>query len=268
LQVLTSAERTKINRDDDREWYSRPRLVQHFDDSFARQLTQLYRERIPADAVILDVCASHISHLPEEVQYPIVTGHGMNAAELGRNPRLSSFFVRDFNKEPDGWAAADCSYDAVLCCCSVQVGDTRTHSIATPRACLATTTPQPSTQRFFYAPPPLQYLQQPERVFAEIYRVLKPGGVVIISFTNRLFYEKAVAAWRDASGFGRTQLVKQYISAVRGFTEPEAVLQVGVPPPSGPVEAAVRAVQALFQRAAGDPFYAVIAYRNWKRVDE
>jgi SAM-dependent methyltransferase len=62
--------------------------------------------------------------------------------------------VRDLNREPDGWAAADASFNAVLCCVSVQ------------------------------------YLQQPERVFSEIYRVLKPQGVCIISFSNRLYSTK------------------------------------------------------------------------------
>jgi len=32
---------------------------------------------------------------------------------------------------------------------------------------------------------------QPEKVFAEIYRVLKPGGSCIMTFSNRLFYDKA-----------------------------------------------------------------------------
>lgn len=74
--------------------------------------------------------------------------------QLARNKQLDSFFVRDLNREPDGWAAGDASFGAVLCCVSVQ------------------------------------YLQYPEKVFAEIYRVLKPGGVCIISFSHRLYYTK------------------------------------------------------------------------------
>jgi ubiquinone/menaquinone biosynthesis C-methylase UbiE len=59
----------------------------------------------------------------------------------------------------------------------------------------------------------VQYLQQPEKVFAEVYRVLKPGGVAIFTFSNRMFYDKAISAWRDSSGYARCQLVKQCAEA-------------------------------------------------------
>ena len=41
-------------------------------------------------------------------------------AQLARNRRLDSFFVRNLNAEPDGWALPERSFDAVLCCVSVQ----------------------------------------------------------------------------------------------------------------------------------------------------
>lgn len=72
----------------------------------------------------------------------------------------------------------------------------------------------------------VQYLQQPEAVFAEMHRVLKPGGVAIVSFSNRLFYEKAIAAWRQNTDFGRQQLVKSYFQAVVGFSDPDVVTGV------------------------------------------
>lgn len=241
-QVLTGSQRTKLDTGDDREFYGLPRFVKHVDEGFLGQVTELYRQRIPPGAAVLDLCSSWVSHLPPEVQYSKVVGHGLNAAELGRNPRLDSFFVRNLNKEPDGWAAADQSYDAVLCCVSVQ------------------------------------YMQQPERVFAEIYRVLKPGGVVIVTFSNRLFYNKAIAAWRDASGYARCQLVRSYFQAVAGFTEPEVLTKVELQPNSsssgapgglgalgGALAKALGPLGALFERSSSDPFYAVVAYRNFKR---
>ena len=56
-----------------------PRIVQHIDDGFRQQLTQLYREKLPRDGVILDLMSSWVSHLPEDGAYSQVVGHGMNA---------------------------------------------------------------------------------------------------------------------------------------------------------------------------------------------
>jgi hypothetical protein len=41
--------------------------------------------------------------------------------QLARNRRLDEWFVRNLNAEPDGWALAAGSVDAVLICVSVQV---------------------------------------------------------------------------------------------------------------------------------------------------
>ena len=69
--------------------------------------------------------------------------------------------------------------------------------------------------------------QNPEQLFSEIFRVLKPGGGTVISFSNRMFYDKAIAAWRDGTGYSRASLVKSYFSAVDGFTEAEVHVQEG-----------------------------------------
>lgn len=50
----------------------------------------------------------------------VFSGQSCLGPQLARNKRLDSFFVRDLNAEPDGWALADQSLDAVLCCVSVQ----------------------------------------------------------------------------------------------------------------------------------------------------
>lgn len=51
-------------------------------------------------ADILDLGSSWVSHLPAEKKFGRVVGHGMNAAELARNPQLDEFFVRNLNESP------------------------------------------------------------------------------------------------------------------------------------------------------------------------
>jgi SAM-dependent methyltransferase len=224
-EVLTTSQRSKLDFSDDRRFYDVPRLCTHVDDAFISQVTELYRQRIPAGASVLDLGASHLSHLPEDVEYAVV-GHGMNAQELSRNRRLSSFFVRNLNEAPRGWALADCSLDAVVCCVSVQ------------------------------------YFQRPEEVFAEFWRVLKPGGIAIFTFSNRMFSTKAIATWRDGTGYSRAQLVKSYFGCVAGFTQPEVLTEVS----TRPDDSVLGKLKRLFARSSSDPFYAVIAYRNFKPV--
>ena len=40
--------------------------------------------------------------------------------QLQRNKQLDSFFVRNLNQDPQGWALEEKSVDSVLCCVSVQ----------------------------------------------------------------------------------------------------------------------------------------------------
>jgi SAM-dependent methyltransferase len=88
-------------------------------------------------------------------------------------------------------------------------------------------------------------------VFAEIHRILKPGGIAIISFSNRMFYQKAIQAWRDSSERDRVELVKRYFQSVPGFSTPEVIAE-----PSN-----VPSMLQMFGLPGGDPFYAVISSR-------
>eukprot|EP00882_Tetradesmus_deserticola_P012401 GHRQ01013143.1.p1 GENE.GHRQ01013143.1~~GHRQ01013143.1.p1 ORF type:complete len:118 (+),score=18.23 GHRQ01013143.1:832-1185(+) len=45
-EVLSKAQRSKMDGTSDRQFYAFPRLVKHVDDGFLAQVTQLYRERI------------------------------------------------------------------------------------------------------------------------------------------------------------------------------------------------------------------------------
>lgn len=117
--VLTGEGRAKLNVYPDREFYAYPRFVTHVDDSFISTLTDLYRERLRPGSEILDLMSSWISHLPKEVVYKRVVGHGLNAQELAKNPRLDYFFVKDLNQDQK-LELGDSSLDAVLCTVSVQ----------------------------------------------------------------------------------------------------------------------------------------------------
>lgn len=117
--VLTQEGRTKLNLSPDREFYAYPRFVTHVDDNFISNLRNLYGEILRPEMEILDLCSSWVSHLPEQVAYKKVVGHGLNAQELARNPRLDYFFVKDLNKDQK-LESEDSSFDAVLCTVSVQ----------------------------------------------------------------------------------------------------------------------------------------------------
>lgn len=213
--LLRPEQRTKLDADDDKQFYSFPRFVTHVDEGFIQQLTDLYRDRLQPNTHILDMMSSWVSHLPEEMQFAHVEGHGLNAEELAHNPRLNHYFVQDLNENPR-LPLPDQEFDAVLNCVSVQ------------------------------------YLQYPEAVFSEIYRVLKPGGIAIISFSNRMFYQKAIQAWRDTSEATRIELVKGYFNSVPGFTTPEVIAR----------QSNIPAFLQWLGAGGGDPFYAVIARRQ------
>jgi Methylase involved in ubiquinone/menaquinone biosynthesis len=202
--LLTDRQRSKLDETDDTLFYLSPRFVTHVDQGFIRQLTNLYRQRLRPDMVILDMMSSWVSHLPEEVRYARVEGHGLNAEELARNPRLDRYFVQNLNQNQQ-LPYPDSTFDAVLNTVSVQ------------------------------------YLQYPEAVFQEIARILKPNGIAIVSFSNRMFFQKAIQAWRDGSELDRVQLVKSYFAHSGQFSEPEVIAH-----PSW----------------WGDPFYAVIATKK------
>ena len=169
---------------DDLGFYAPPRLVTHIDGGAVAALTALYRRLLPADARILDLMSSWVSHLPEDVAYPDIVGHGMNADELAANPRLTRWFVQDLNREPTV-PETDGAFDAILVCVGVQ------------------------------------YLQRPLTVFRDVRRMLRPGGSVVVSFSNRCFPTKAVAIWRALDAQGHAGLVRLYLEKA-GFGAIEA----------------------------------------------
>jgi SAM-dependent methyltransferase len=165
---------TKQDVGDDAAFYAPPRLVTHIDEGAVAVLTACYRERLPTDARVLDLMSSWVSHLPADRDYPLVVGHGMNAQELSANTRLDRWFIQNLNQDTQ-LPLPDANFDAVLCCVGAQ------------------------------------YLQQPVAVFAEVRRILRPGGQFIVSFSNRCFHTKAVAIWLSLDTPGHAALIRLYL---------------------------------------------------------
>jgi SAM-dependent methyltransferase len=184
----------------DEQFYGQPRFVEHIDDIAIADVVRLHGERLPAGGEILDLMSSWVSHLPPDSAYARVAGLGMNAAELGANPRLNEFVVHDLNARPV-LPFPDASFDAATICVSIQ------------------------------------YLTQPVAVLADLARVLRPGGLTIVTFSNRCFPTKAVAIWQALDDYGHLMLVSKYFESA-GW---RGIEQVTSPP------------------RPHDPLYAVIA---------
>ncbi|WP_319421271.1 class I SAM-dependent methyltransferase [Pleurocapsa sp. FMAR1] len=213
--MLRPEQRSKLDGSNDLAFYDSPRLVTHVDRGFIDRLTNLFREKLQPDTRILDLMSSWVSHLPKEMEFAHVEGHGMNEEELAKNSQLDHYFVQNLNQNPK-LPLEDADFDGVLITVSIQ------------------------------------YLQYPEAILSEIQRVLKPNGVVIISFSNRMFYQKAIAAWRDSTDTDRVNLVQKYFESVDGFSKPEVIVH----------QSPLPGFLQMLGLAGGDPFYAVVARKQ------
>ena len=93
VQILNEFQRKKDDNNDDSIFYAHPRFVNHLDDAFLRRLKNLYRERLTSKSVVLDLMSSWNSHLPNEIKFKKVLGHGLNVEELKSNPKLKEMLA-------------------------------------------------------------------------------------------------------------------------------------------------------------------------------
>lgn len=200
-----------FDRDDptpDADFYGAPRLVTHIDAAAIAAVGELYTE-LGVDAPdrrVLDLMSSWVSHLRRPPGELVVVG--MNAAELDANPLATDRVVRDLNVD-SRLPFPDASFDAALCCVSVD------------------------------------YLVHPIEVLAETARVLRPGGTVVITFSNRCFPTKAIRGWLATDDLAHLHIVADYLRRAGGFDEPQTSRRTPAPASYG-----------------GDPLYAVVARRS------
>eukprot|EP00746_Dinoflagellata_sp_MGD_P062373 gnl/MRDRNA2_/MRDRNA2_26245_c0_seq1.p1 gnl/MRDRNA2_/MRDRNA2_26245_c0~~gnl/MRDRNA2_/MRDRNA2_26245_c0_seq1.p1 ORF type:complete len:396 (-),score=65.29 gnl/MRDRNA2_/MRDRNA2_26245_c0_seq1:14-1201(-) len=154
---------SRMDETEDKVFYSTPRFVYHIDQGAIAALTDHYSvafQDLPKERDHLDLCCSWVSFLPPDHvgKCKSVVGIGMNAEELHSNPQLTNFQTYDLNQNST-LPFNDCSFDVVTNVVSVD------------------------------------YLNKPLQIVGEVHRVLKPGGVALFSFSNRMFREKVVKLW-------------------------------------------------------------------------
>lgn len=191
---------------DDSVFYGEPRLVTHIDDGAIAAVGALYAELGLGGTAVLDLMGSWVSHFRPEVAPARLTVLGMNAHELDANPMAAATIVHDLNADPS-LPFDDASFDHATCCVSVD------------------------------------YLTRPVAVFRDVARVLRPGGLFVVTFSNRLFPTKAIRGWFMADSAEHCRIVTEYFALSGSFATPTAELRTSLDQP-------------------GDPLYAVYAYKS------
>jgi SAM-dependent methyltransferase len=210
--LIRDASFSRLDEREDALFYLQPRLVQHLDSTAIAQIGELYRRFLKPGMQVLDFMSSWVSHIPDDLTGISVTGLGMNSDELEQNPRLSRRVVHDANLNPQ-LPFADSSFDAVICTASVE------------------------------------YLVRPVETFRELARIVKPGGPVVMTFSDRWFPSKAIELWSELHPFERMGLVLDYFREAGGFGTLATESHRGLPRPADDKYAG--------QRSTADPVFAV-----------
>ena len=114
--------------------------------------------------------------------------------------------VHDLNRDPR-LPFDDGSFDAAVCCVSVD------------------------------------YLTRPVEVFADLARVVRPGGPLVCTYSNRCFPTKAIRGWLQTTDDQHGEIVATYFRLAGGWSDP--VVERRTPPSH-----------------RGDPLFAVWAFRR------
>ena len=215
LDFLSPDAFSRLDESDDTSFYGRDRFVSHLDSQALAAVESLMGTLIiEENPVILDLMAGWDSHIPKTLHPNRIIGLGLNSNELRENQALDESVLHDLNKDPR-LPFPDSCFDVVINTVSVD------------------------------------YMTQPVRIFEEVSRVLKPGGLFLVIFSNRMFPQKAVKIWRQSSEPERIMLVEDFFKCSGGFEDPTIFISKGNPRPKEDRYAPLG--------IPSDPIYAVYA---------
>ncbi|MFH2138334.1 MAG: methyltransferase domain-containing protein [Candidatus Omnitrophota bacterium] len=146
-----------------------------------KKIEAVVAKLVPQGARVLDLMSGAHTYVPESVNALEVVGIGLNHKELKLNERLTGFFAQDLNENPqlpEDWEGL---FDVVL----ITSG--------------------------------MAYLKNPQEIFTSAARVLKPGGVIIITFNKNVYEEEATDIWKKKDMHGREGFTITELRAVLWF---------------------------------------------------
>ena len=86
--------------------------------------------------------------------------------------------------------------------------------------------------------------------------MLRTGGILVISFTDRCLASKALVGWKKRGNLERSELVADLVRAIPGFTTPEIIWEVNQ------LSAVGQLVPTFREETGGDPFIAIVSYKG------
>ena len=186
-------------------FYVLPRLVYHVDEPAVCALTQHYRRRIQPNSDVLDICSSWVSHYPTEFPETMnsIKATGMNPMELFFNDQLTGGFV-----------VADLNGNGIINNASDEMGD-----YDSDNALLEFDDESVDVVTCAFS---IDYLIDPIKILRGCNRILRPGGKVIVSFSNRCFGTKAIQVWRVNGNDLHLELVNAFFKYAGNYETPTA----------------------------------------------
>lgn len=182
LDVFPASYFRRHDERDDHIFYSLIREKPYLADGALDAFHLLVCRLLPPTTTLLDVAAGAHSYLPPALDCLHVTGVGLNASEMARNPHLDEILVQDLNRNPQ-LRFADETFDAALCTCGVQ------------------------------------YFTKPLEIFCEVNRVLKPSGIFLVSFTKACFLKKAISLWLATRSRQHQLIVRRYFEVAGNWRD-------------------------------------------------
>ena len=178
---ITSNAFSRLDSGNDSVFFKQPDFSPFWDSLALLQVSKLYQKLIPQKAQVLDLMSgAHSPLLEAEINVDSVSCAGLNDAEMEQNLSCNLKFNIDVNSMTS-LPFHSAQFDTLLIHAAIE------------------------------------YVINPELLFAEIKRVLKPSGRVIISFSNRSIPEKAIQLWTGAHEFERPAIVLSYLRSSGGF---------------------------------------------------